>query len=109
MFILDCLEHCNWKALRLIGCGALLGSYGVKLLSSSDAKKAYTHGTAAVLRMKDEVLKDVTTIRENCSDIAADAREINEKRQAELDAKQIEDAKAILAAAEACKADYTEA
>ena len=84
MFILDCLEHCNWKALRLIGCGALLGSYGVKLLSSSDAKKAYTHGTAAVLRMKDEVLKDVTTIRENCSDIAADAREINEKRQAEL-------------------------
>ena len=38
---------------------------------------------------------------ENCNDIAADAKEINEKRQAELDAQQIEDAKAVLAAAEA--------
>ena len=101
MFILDCLEHCNWKALRLIGCGALLGSYGVKLLSSSDAKKAYTQGTAAVLRMKDEVLKDVSLVCENCNDIVADAKEINEQRQAELDAQQIEDAKAIIAAAEA--------
>ena len=109
MFILDCLEHCNWKAVRLIGCGALLGSYGVRLLSSADAKKVYTHGTAAVLRMKDEVLKDVTTICENCNDIAADAREINEKRQAELDAKQIEDAKAVLAAAEVSAAVPAEA
>lgn len=101
MFILDCLDHCNWKALRLIGCGALLGSYGVKFLSSSDAKKAYTHGTAAVLRMKDEVLKDVSLVRENCNDIVEDAKEINEQRQAEIDAQQIEDAKAIIAAAEA--------
>lgn len=99
--ILECLEKCNWKALRLIGAGALLGSYGVKILTSQDAKKAYTQGTAAVLRMKDEVLKDVTVLRENCGDIAADAKELNEQRQAELDAKQIEDAKAILAAAEA--------
>lgn len=99
----------HWKYFRVLGAGVLLGSYGIRLLTSRDAKKVYTCGTAAVLRMKDEVLKDVTTIRENCSDIAADAREINEKRQAELDAKQIEDAKAILAAAEACKADYTEA
>ena len=100
MFILDCFKHCNWKALRLIGCGALLGSYGVRILSSRDAKKVYTEGTAAVLRMKDEVLKDVTTICENCSDIAADAKEINERRQAEIDAQQIEDARAVLAAAD---------
>ena len=99
MCLLDCFEHCNWKAVRLLGAGALLGSYGVKILTSRDAKKVYTQGTAAVLRMKDEVLKDVTTIRENCSDIAANAREMNEKRQAELDAQQIEDAKAVLAAA----------
>ena len=59
--------------------------------------------------MKDEILKDVTTIRENCSDIAADARELNEKRQAELDAQQIEDAKAVLAAAGACGEDCAEA
>ena len=69
-------------------------------ISGRDMKKVYTHGTAAVLRMKDEVLKDVSLLRENCDDIAADAKEINEKRQAEYDAQQIEDAKALLAAQE---------
>jgi hypothetical protein len=91
----------SWKFFRVLGAGALLGSYGVRLLTSRDAKKVYTCGTAAVMRMRDEVLKDVSLIRENCNDIAADAKEINEKRQAELDAQQIEDAKAVLAAAEA--------
>jgi hypothetical protein len=38
--------------------------------------------------------------REDVDDIAADAKEINEKRQAEYDAQQIEDAKALLAARE---------
>lgn len=91
----------HWKYFRWLGAGVLLGSYGLKLLTSSDMKKLYTHGTAAVLRMKDEVLKDVSVLRENCDDIAADAREINEQRQAAYDAQQIEDAKAVLAAAEA--------
>lgn len=92
----------GWKGnhIRLLGTGILLGSYGVKLLKSQDMKKLYTQGTAAVLRMKDEVLRDVTLLRENCEDIAADAREINEQRQAAFDAKQIEDAKELLAAAE---------
>ncbi len=72
-------------------------------------KKLYTQGTAAVLRMKDEVLKDVTLLRENCEDIAADAKEINEQRQAEYDAQQIEDAKALLASAEAETAAAAEA
>ena len=38
--------------------GALFGSAGVKLLTSKDAKKAYTHITAAGLRMKDSVMED---------------------------------------------------
>ena len=89
-------KHCRW-----LGAGILLGSYGIRILTSRDAKKAYTHGTAAVLRMKDEVLKDVSLIRENCGDIAAEARELNEKRQEEDMAQQIKDAKAVLSAAEA--------
>lgn len=84
--------------LGLLAGGALIGSYGVKILSSEDAKKAYTHVTAAVLRMKDKVVADATNLAENCGDIAADAREINEKRAASLEAKKIEDAKAVLAA-----------
>ena len=38
-------------------------------------------------------------IRENCGDIAAEAKELNEKRYAQEEARQIEDAKAILSAA----------
>ena len=91
----------KWKNCGWLGAGILLGSYGIRILTSRDAKKVYTHGTAAVLRMKDEVLKDVSLIRENCGDIAADAKELNEKRQAMDEARQIEDARAILEAANA--------
>ena len=91
----------KWNRWWFLACGALLGSYGVKILSSRDAKKVYTHTTAAVLRMKDEVMKDVDTVRENMGDIAAAARDINEQRQKEYDAQMIEDARAVLAEAEA--------
>ena len=66
--------------------GALFGSAGVKLLTSKDAKKLYTQCTAAVLRMKDSVMETATTLQENCGDILADAKEINEQRAAEDDA-----------------------
>ena len=66
--------------------GALFGSAGIEILTSKDAKKLYTQCTAAVLRMKDQVMKTATTLQENCGDILADAREINEQRAAEDDA-----------------------
>ena len=53
--------------------GTLFGSYGFKLLGSKDAKKVYTHTTAAVLRCKDQVMRDVESVQENCSDILAAA------------------------------------
>jgi hypothetical protein len=90
-----------WGKLGLLAGGCLLGSYGVKILGSRDAKKAYTHVTAAAFRMKDEVMKDVTTIRENAEDIAASARDINEERFRREEEKRIEDARAVLAGAEA--------
>ena len=62
--------------------GALFGSVGIKLLSSKDAKKAYTHITAAGLRMKDSAMKTVATVQENAGDILASATDINEKRAA---------------------------
>ena len=76
----------DMKKIALFAAGTLFGSAGFKLLSSSDAKKAYTQTTAAVLRMKDQVMKTATTLQENCGDILADAREINEQRAAEDDA-----------------------
>ena len=70
--------------------GALFGSAGIKILSSKDAKKAYTHTTAAVLRMKNTVMTTVNTVQENCSDILADAKDINEQRAADAEGEIIE-------------------
>ena len=71
--------------------GTLFGTAGLKILGSRDAKKVYTHITAAVLRCKDQIVSDVETIQENCSDILADAKAINEARYAEDKEKVIED------------------
>ena len=80
------------KKLGLFAAGLLFGTAGIKVLSSKDAKKVYTHTTAAVLRAKDSVMEAVTTVRENAEDIYADAKAINQQRaQQEADAV-IEDA-----------------
>ena len=75
--------------------GTLFGSYGFKLLGSKDAKKVYTHTTAAVLRCKDQVMRDVESVQENCSDILADAKAINAAKAAEREAAYIEDAEKV--------------
>ena len=80
------------KKFGLLAAGVLFGTAGIKVLSSKDAKKVYTHTTAAVLRAKDSVMETVTTVRENAEDIYADAKAINQQRaQQEADAV-IEDA-----------------
>ena len=79
------------KNFGLFAAGVLFGTAGIKVLSSKDAKKVYTHTTAAALRAKECVMTTVTAIRENAGDILADAKQINEERQAAEDAV-IEDA-----------------
>lgn len=71
-----------YTKLACFAGGALFGSFGIKLLSSKDAKKAYVHVTAASLRMKDSVMGTVTTVQENAADILASAKELNEDRAA---------------------------
>ena len=73
------MVHYVGKLACFVG-GALFGSVGVKLLTSKDAKKAYTHVTAAGLRMKDAAMETVTTLQENAADILASAKDINEDR-----------------------------
>ena len=63
----------------------LFGTAGIKVLGSKDAKKVYTHTTAAVLRAKEQVMSTATAVRENAEDILADAKEINEQRAAEAE------------------------
>ena len=84
--MLKCLKKIDKAKTGIFAAGVLFGTAGIKILSSKDAKKLYTQCTAAVLRMKDQVMKTATTLQENCGDILADAREINEQRAAEDDA-----------------------
>ena len=70
----------KWDKLALFAGGALFGSAGVKLLTSKDAKKVYTHTTAAVLRVKECVMTTATCVKENAEDILVDAKQINENR-----------------------------
>lgn len=78
--------------------GTLFGSFGIKLLSSKDAKKVYVHATAAGLRMKDSVMETVTNVQENAADVFASAKELNEERAAkeaeESEAAKVEDVEA---------------
>ena len=70
------------KKTGIFAAGVLFGTAGIKALSSKDAKKLYTNCTAAVLRAKKVVMDTVTTIQENAEDIYADAKQINEEREA---------------------------
>lgn len=79
------------KNLGIFAGGVLFGTAGIKVLSSREAKKAYTSCTAAVLRAKDCVMKTAETVQENAEDILAEARQINEKRAAECEAAVEED------------------
>ena len=97
----------NWSKMGLFALGTLFGTAGVKLLSSRDAKKVYTHCTAAALRAKDAVLDQVTTLQENCSDIYADAKAINEERKSQDEAAVIEEEESLESIDEAEKAEST--
>ena len=78
------------KGAALFVGGVLFGSAGFKLLSSKDAKKAYTHMTAAALRVQESVMETVTSVQENAADILASAKEINEQRAKAEEAASVE-------------------
>ena len=73
----------NWGKLGLFAGGVLFGTAGIKILGSKDAKKLYTHTTAAALLAKEGIMTTATKIKENADDILADAKKINEDRAAE--------------------------
>ena len=78
------------KGAALFVGGVLFGSAGFKLLSSKDAKKAYTHMTAAALRVQESVMETVTSVQENAADILDSAKEINEQRAKAEEAASVE-------------------
>lgn len=81
--MMNILKKIDVKKTGIFAAGVLFGTAGIKILSSKDAKKAYTQCTAAVLRAKECVMKKVTDIQENAEDIYAEAQQINEERAAQ--------------------------
>ena len=77
--------------LAMFAFGTLFGSAGFKLLASRDARKVYTHATAAALRCKKELMRNVDEVQAACADILADARQINAEREAAETPVYVED------------------
>lgn len=81
--MMNIFSRIDARKAGIFAAGVLFGTAGIKILSSKDAKKVYSHCTAAVLRARECVLKTATDIQENAEDIYAEATKINEKRAAE--------------------------
>ena len=72
----------NLKNANLFAAGLALGTVGLKVLTSKDAKKVYAGIVAAGLRAKETVLE--TAEKASASDVLAEAQEINEARNEEI-------------------------
>lgn len=81
----------DFKKLGLFAGGVLFGTAGIKALSSKDAKKLYTNVTAAALRVKQCAVNTATKVQENCGDIYAGAKQINEDRATAEASEVVED------------------
>lgn len=69
------------SVIKPLTAGILLGTVGVKILTSREAKNVYAHMTAAVLHGKDACVKQAQVLKENCDDIYQRAVDIKEKNQ----------------------------
>lgn len=83
------LNALNAKNISLFASGLAMGTAGIKILASRDARKVYVGCVAAGLRAKECVLDTVTKVQENAEDILAEAKQINEERAAEDAAREI--------------------
>ena len=70
--------------------GTLLGSVGLKILTSKEAKTAYVHTAALGLRVKDSIMETVTVVQENAADVLAAAKDLNDERAAKEAAEAAE-------------------
>ncbi len=71
--------------------GLLVGTAGVKALSTNEARTVYVHTAAAGLRAKDCALATATKLREEAEDVLEDAKRLNEKKAVCCEKEVIED------------------
>ena len=65
------------KSANLFAAGLALGTVGLKMLTSKDAKKVYANVVAAGLRAKESVMQTAEKVQASSGSILADAQEIN--------------------------------
>lgn len=71
------------KSANLFAAGLALGTVGLKMLTSKDAKKVYANVVAAGLRAKESVMQTAEKVQASSGSILADAQEINDNRRKE--------------------------
>ena len=70
----------SWDKAGLFVAGMLFATKGIEALASKKAHKVYVQATALALRGRDEIMENVTAVREGCEDIYAEAMELNQER-----------------------------
>ena len=78
------IDQKNLKNANLFAAGLALGTVGLKVLTSKDAKKVYAGIVAAGLRAKETVLETAEKVQASASDVLPEAQEINEARNEEI-------------------------
>lgn len=73
------------KSVGLVAAGFLLGTVGVKALTSEPAKKCYVQGVAGGLRVKAAYEDIVEQAKAQVDDIVAEATYLNEQNAAKAD------------------------
>ena len=63
----------KWNHAGLFVGGMLFATKGIELLKTKQAHKAFVDATALGLRVRDEVMKGVTAVREEAEDVVAEA------------------------------------
>ena len=77
----------KWSHVGIFAGGILFATKGVELLRSREARDVFVKATALGVKNRDDVMKCVTSIREECEDIYADALELNKKKEEEAAAQ----------------------
>ena len=67
------------QIIGLVGAGFLLGTVGVKALTSKPAKKLYVQGVSKVLQARTAGLDIIEQAKSNLDDIVAEASYLNEQ------------------------------
>ncbi len=70
------------KYMGVFLAGVACGTMGEKVLANPTVRKALVNATAVGLKVKDEVIEKAVALQENAGDILAEAKALNEAKDA---------------------------